>query len=95
VQNVVTIASKYLHHFLLWFNVVAHKEALHHFFGCLGMCGCMEGLGSISSRIPLEKVTAAWRLSSVNTLPFCKILGFLGGDYEECRLLGCYAMWLL
>jgi hypothetical protein len=20
---------------------------------------------------------------------------FLGGDYEECRLLGCYAVWLL
>jgi hypothetical protein len=24
-----------------------------------------------------------------------KILGFHGGDYEECRLLGCYAVWLL
>jgi hypothetical protein len=23
-----------------------------------------------------------------------KILGFHGADYEECRLLGCYAMWL-
>jgi hypothetical protein len=21
----------------------------------------------------------------------CKILGFLGGDYEECRLMGCVA----
>jgi hypothetical protein len=21
--------------------------------------------------------------------------GFGGGDYEECRLLGCYATWLL
>jgi hypothetical protein len=25
----------------------------------------------------------------------CKILGFHGGDYEECCLLGCYAVWLL
>jgi hypothetical protein len=24
-----------------------------------------------------------------------KILGFQGGDYDECRLLGCDAMWLL
>jgi hypothetical protein len=22
----------------------------------------------------------------------CKILGFRGGDYEECRLLGCGAV---
>jgi hypothetical protein len=25
----------------------------------------------------------------------CKICGFYGGDYEEWRLLGCYAVWLL
>jgi hypothetical protein len=25
----------------------------------------------------------------------CKIWGFHGGDYEEWRILGCYAMWLL
>jgi hypothetical protein len=25
----------------------------------------------------------------------CKIWGFHGGDYEEWRLLGCYAVWLL
>jgi hypothetical protein len=24
----------------------------------------------------------------------CRICGFQGGDYEECRLLGCYAVWL-
>jgi hypothetical protein len=24
-----------------------------------------------------------------------KIWGFHGGDYEEWRLLGCYAVWLL
>jgi hypothetical protein len=24
----------------------------------------------------------------------CKISGFHGGDYEECRLLGCYDVWL-
>jgi hypothetical protein len=25
----------------------------------------------------------------------CRILGFHGGDYEECRLLGCGAVWIL
>jgi hypothetical protein len=25
----------------------------------------------------------------------CKVGGYHGGDYEECRLLGCYAVWLL
>jgi hypothetical protein len=25
----------------------------------------------------------------------CKILGFHGDDYEEWRLLGCYAVWIL
>jgi hypothetical protein len=28
-------------------------------------------------------------------LMLCKIWGFNGGDYEEFRLLGRYAMWLL
>jgi hypothetical protein len=28
-------------------------------------------------------------------LMLCKILSIHGGDYEECRLLGCYAEWLL
>jgi hypothetical protein len=30
-----------------------------------------------------------------NTLSICKLWGFHGGDYEECRLIGCYALWLL
>jgi hypothetical protein len=28
-------------------------------------------------------------------LRICKISGFHGSDYEECSLLGCYAIWLL
>jgi hypothetical protein len=28
-------------------------------------------------------------------LMLCKILDYHGGGYEECRLLGCYAVWLL
>jgi hypothetical protein len=31
----------------------------------------------------------------VTTLQLCRIWGFHGGDYEECRLLGCYAVWPL
>jgi hypothetical protein len=32
---------------------------------------------------------------SWNIIITCKIWGFRGGDYEEWRLRGCYAMWLL
>jgi hypothetical protein len=28
-------------------------------------------------------------------LMLCKICCFHGGDHEELRLLGCYAVWLL
>jgi hypothetical protein len=28
-------------------------------------------------------------------LMLCKIWGFHGGDFKECRLLGCCAVWLL
>jgi hypothetical protein len=30
-----------------------------------------------------------------SSLSLCKIWGFHGGDCEECRLLGCCAVWLL
>jgi hypothetical protein len=28
-------------------------------------------------------------------LMLCEISSFHSGDYEECRLLGCYVMWLI
>jgi hypothetical protein len=28
-------------------------------------------------------------------LMLCKSWGIHGDNYEECRLLGCYAVWLL
>jgi hypothetical protein len=28
-------------------------------------------------------------------LMLCKIEGFHGGDFEECRLLGSWAVWIL
>jgi hypothetical protein len=34
-------------------------------------------------------------LKTLNFLEGCKIWGFYGGEYEECHLLRCYAMWLL
>jgi hypothetical protein len=40
-----------------------------------------DSLACLLFNIALEKV--------------CKIWGFHGGDYEEWRLLGCYAVWLL
>jgi hypothetical protein len=37
-----------------------------------------------------------WILSMVCQLESrSKICGFHGGDYEDCRLLCCYAEWLL
>jgi hypothetical protein len=32
---------------------------------------------------------------TVNLILSCMIWGFHCGDYEECRLLGSYAVWLL
>jgi hypothetical protein len=29
------------------------------------------------------------------TILLCKIWGFHGGDYEEWRPVGCYAVWFL
>jgi hypothetical protein len=34
-------------------------------------------------------------LQSPAKLMLCKICGFYVGDYEEWRLVGCYAVWLL
>jgi hypothetical protein len=34
-------------------------------------------------------------LNLATSLLQCKIWGFHGDDYEEWRLLGCYAVWLL
>jgi hypothetical protein len=52
-----------------------------------------------------EVRTHTWLVASVtvvhvikynfNYKVYCKILGFHSGDYEEWRLLGCHAMWLL
>jgi hypothetical protein len=33
--------------------------------------------------------------TETSRLMLCKIRGFHHGDYEDCRLLGCYAVWLL
>jgi hypothetical protein len=44
---------------------------------------------------------ATWRNIPEDTILYankvygkCNIWGSHGGDYEECRLLGCYALWL-
>jgi hypothetical protein len=36
--------------------------------------------------------SAESQLKFVMNISLRKILGFLGGDYEEWRLLGCYAV---
>jgi hypothetical protein len=36
----------------------------------------------------------ALQKSQMNIFMKIRILDFHGGDYEECRLLGCNAVWL-
>jgi hypothetical protein len=33
-------------------------------------------------------------LETLSTVLIFLILGFHGSDYEECRLTGCYTVWL-
>jgi hypothetical protein len=56
-------------------------------------CPCKE----LNSSCPLcswshKYLPVTTELHQIN---LCKICGFHGGDYEEWRLLGCYAVWLL
>jgi hypothetical protein len=50
--------------------------------------------------LPWTRVTSAQPLLEfatqfVDLTKICNISGFHGGNYEEWRLLGCYAVWLL
>jgi hypothetical protein len=46
--------------------------------------------------LPCGHLLTSCRFQSVFHAVFlCNIRGFHGGDYEELRLLGCYAVWLL
>jgi hypothetical protein len=57
------------------------------------------------ARMRHERITSVTTSSSDDTIlsefqmeycySFCKILGFHGGDCEECRFLGCYVVWFL
>jgi hypothetical protein len=54
---------------------------------------------SVCLMLQLQNV-CIWSVQNGNMATFpnaavsCKILGSRGGDYEECRLLGCVAVWL-
>jgi hypothetical protein len=43
----------------------------------------------------IHKIYVFWFECRESENLFCKISGFHGGDYEELRLLGCYAVWFL
>jgi hypothetical protein len=43
----------------------------------------------------LYKEISLMRFLGEDELLIVKYLRFHGGDYEQCRLLGCYAVWLL
>jgi hypothetical protein len=42
----------------------------------------------IKPPVPTSEETHCVSATETNQLMLCKILGFHGGDYEECRLLG-------
>jgi hypothetical protein len=49
----------------------------------------------IKTQFVLHREHITSPLQSPARLKLCKIWCFHGGDYEECRLLACYAVWLL
>jgi hypothetical protein len=44
---------------------------------------------------PISQETYHFSATEPSQLILCKILRFQGGDYEECRILGRYTVWLL
>jgi hypothetical protein len=49
----------------------------------------------IKTRFRTSQNTHYVSTTETSWLMLCKIRGFQGADYEECRLLGCYDVWLL
>jgi hypothetical protein len=45
--------------------------------------------------VELDRCLPSTSVSLASIPLIMQIRGFLGGDYEECRLLGCYAVLLL
>jgi hypothetical protein len=64
----------------LWFWKPALQQAGH----CSGQCLCCS--------LTVELFRSPWVVVHAWT---SRIWSFHGGDYEECRLLGCDAVWLL
>jgi hypothetical protein len=54
---------------------------------------CAEGEGYVKTSDNACKIGRKTLFREKHRI--CKICGFNGGDYEECRLLVCYAVWLL
>jgi hypothetical protein len=52
-----------------------------------------RGCHSIVRRI--HYVVSAQNYTKIKNIDFVRFEGFHGDDYEECHLLGCYAVWLL
>jgi hypothetical protein len=79
-------AGGYVHFALLSCSVCAYSSVLKMEVICFSENATIfNGLhGAISQNIKFFK-----------TKELDKIWGFHGGDHEEWRLLGCYAMWLL
>jgi hypothetical protein len=61
------------------------------------MQNCCQKLSGTLVKLVLNRpsIYIVSLLCGVKIFIQCKIWGFLSGDYEECRLLGCYTIWLL
>jgi hypothetical protein len=54
-----------------------------------------EELSTSFIRVTIGELETTLALTSNRGTLLCKIRGFHGGVYEECRLLGSYVVWLL
>jgi hypothetical protein len=58
-------------------------------------CSPWKRVPVFPNRYYWRSIAASLHLLISQTKGTCKVWGFHGGDHEDCRLLGCYAVWLL
>jgi hypothetical protein len=75
---------------------ITMKELIHHLHVLQPLLRKYQILlgTAVTEVMTLKCLLSGWFVGCFNYSGY-KIWGFHGGDYEECRLLGCYAMWFL